>query len=137
MDEAELGNIMSMIGVRASTDDNQCYNIRVARDQCQAFVQGPDSEEVLLEENMEFGGLSVRLYPNRVRISAPNCDQVTLVMWVICETRLGQDMLQFVVSRGVNLRPTSHGLLGKSLIVNNTSPPSVQRISYLYSGTSE
>ena len=114
MDEAELGNIMSEIGVRAATENNQCYNIRVNRDQCQAFVQGPDSEEILLEENMITEGLSVRLYNDRVRISAPNCRQVTLVMWIICESRGGQDMLKFVVSRGVNLRPTSHGLLGKT-----------------------
>ena len=113
MDEAELGNIMSEIGVRAATENNQCYNIRVTRDQCQTFVQGPDSEEVLLDENMMTEGLSVRLYSDRVRISTPNCDQVTLVMWIICETRGGQDMLKFVISRGVNLRATSHGLLGK------------------------
>ena len=114
MDRPVLGNIMSEIGVRASTDDNRCYNIRVARDQCQAFVQGPESAEVLLEENMVTEGLSVRLYNDRVRISAPNCDQVTLVMWIICETRGKQDFLHFVISRGTNLRPTSHGLLGKT-----------------------
>ena len=114
MNRPVLGNIMSEIGVRAATDDNRCYNIRVARDQCQAFVQGPDSVEVLLGENMMIGGLSVRLYSDRVRISAPNCRQVTLVMWIICDTSGKQDFLHFVISRGINLRPTSHGLLGKT-----------------------
>ena len=49
----------------------------------------------------------------RVRISVPNCENVQLVMWIVCEEVRGEGMLRFIITRGVNLRPTSHGLLGK------------------------
>ena len=63
-------------------------------------------------------GVSVSKYRQRVRVSVPNCDNVQLVMWVECEEVGGQEMLKFIISRGVNLQPTSHGLLG-SYTVNN------------------
>ncbi len=113
MDIPEFGNIMGTIGVRAATNDQRCYNIRVEREGCRALVSGGVAEPAVIESTFASGGISVRRYPNRVRISAPNCDQVTLVMWVRCVTREGQDMLDFAVSRGANLRPTSHGLLGE------------------------
>ena len=113
MDQPELGNIMESVGVRAATTDGRCLNIQVNRDGCTAFVSNEISGSFINSPLLN-GGISVRRYPNRVRISAPNCDQVTLVMWVRCVTRGGQDMLDFAVSRGANLRPTSHGLLGKS-----------------------
>ncbi|XP_064387505.1 uncharacterized protein LOC135335846 isoform X3 [Halichondria panicea] len=113
MDIPEFGNIMGTIGVRAATNDQRCYNIRVEREGCRALVSGGVAEPAVIESTFASGGISVRRYPNRVRISTPNCDQVTLVMWVRCVTREGQDMLDFAVSRGANLRPTSHGLLGQ------------------------
>ena len=113
MDNPELGNIMGTIGVRASTNDDRCFNIRVEREGCRALASDGVMEPAEIDSTFVTGGISVRRYPNRVRISVPNCEQVTLVMWVRCVTRGGQDMLDFVVSRGTNLRPTSHGLLGE------------------------
>ncbi len=69
----------------------------------------------------------MRLYRNRVRISAPNCQDLDLVMWVFCEQRelrgypeLGEpdvvvnvSMIHFVIARGLNIRESAHGLLGK------------------------
>ena len=106
MNQPELGNIMQEIGVR-SAHEAPCLNIRVIREGCRAFVSGMEVNSTSMQ------GVTVRRYSNRVRISALNCDQATLVMWVQCVTRGEQDMLHFVVSRGVNLRPTSHGLLGE------------------------
>ncbi len=126
MDIPEFGNIMGTIGVRAETNDGRCYNIRVEREGCRALASDGVAEPVEIDPTFATGGISVRRYPNRVRISAPNCDQVTLVMWVRCVTRRGQDMLDFTVSRGTNLRPTSHGLLGKiilTLMYVYTNPP--------------
>ena len=49
----------------------------------------------------------MRKYARRVRILAPNCENVMLVMWVICESRNDQDMIKFAIARGVNLRASS------------------------------
>ncbi len=114
MDNPEYGNIIGSIGVRASTNNGRCFNIRVVREGCRVYILASDRFTPTTEINSTFvtGGLNVRRFSNRVRISLPNCKQVTLVMWLRCVTRGGQDMLDFSVSRGTNLRPTSHGLLG-------------------------
>ena len=109
------GNIINSIGVRAKgLADNSCHNIRVDLTGCSATVQTSSGESHSLAsmESFEQDGISVRKYPRRVRISTPNCENVMLVMWVICETRNDEDMIKFVIARGVNLRASSHGLLG-------------------------
>ena len=116
MNNPEEGNIINAIGVRAKgLSDNSCHNIRVDLDGCSANIDRPDGSSVSLAsmQSFEQDGISVRKYPRRVRIAAPNCENVMLVMWVICENRNNNDMIKFVIARGVNLRPTSHGLLGR------------------------
>ena len=115
MDNPEEGNIIRAVGVRAKgLSDSSCHNIRVDLEGCSATIETPDgnSQSLASMERFQSDGISVRKYPNRVRISAPNCENVMLVMWVICENRNNQDMIKFVIARGVNLRPSSHGLLG-------------------------
>ena len=116
MNNPDEGNIINAIGVRAKgLSDNSCHNIRVDLDGCSANIDSPDGSSVSLAsmQSFEQDGISVRKYPRRVRIAAPNCENVMLVMWVICENRNNNDMIKFVIARGVNLRPTSHGLLGR------------------------
>ena len=116
MDNPEDGNIIRAVGVRArGLSANSCHNIRVDLEGCSATVETPsgDSQSLASMERFEQDGISVRKYPRRVRISAPNCENVMLVMWVVCETRNDQDMIRFVIARGVNLRASSHGLLGR------------------------
>ena len=113
---AEQGNIISSIGVRAKgLADNSCHNIQVDLAGCSATIDSPGGLTTSLSnmESFQQDGISVRKYARRVRISAPNCENVMLVMWVICENRNDQDMIKFVIARGVNLRASSHGLLGK------------------------
>ncbi|ORU93487.1 MAG: hypothetical protein A6F71_08955 [Cycloclasticus sp. symbiont of Poecilosclerida sp. M] len=119
---SESLNVIDEIGVRAVNDDDECVNIRVNVDQCSAEVN-----DVALSLNQRYSsaGISVRRYNNRVRISVPNCNELTLVMWVICETRtlenpddpgtdLTGDMIKFVVMRGLNFgHREAHGLLGE------------------------
>ena len=115
MNEPELGNIMWNIGVRVVDPDcGPCLNVRVTRDGCRAFVSALDLTEIEIDSTFSMRGVMVHRYLNRVRISTLNCDEVTLVMWVQCVTLGDQDMLHFVVLRGVNLRPTTHGLLGET-----------------------
>lgn len=112
-------NIMDQIGVRAVDDSNKCINISVDVNQCDATVDGVS----LMRYSAN--GVNVRRYSNRVRISVPNCAELTLVMWVICErrtldnpdipgTQLTGDMIKFVVMRGLNFgHRQAHGLLGR------------------------
>ena len=102
--------------------ERSCVRILVNIDQCSASVNN-----VSLETGEEYtlAGISVKKYSKRVRISVPNCDDITLVMWVICQQHKMQDpddpdkdidarLLKFVVMRGLNFgHREAHGLLGK------------------------
>ena len=109
------------IGVRAVDNANQCVNIRVDVKNCMADVNGTP---LGFADKYSVNGVSVRRYRNRVRISVPNCNDLTLVMWVFCETRtlddpitggrITGDLIKFVVMRGLNFgNRDAHGLLGK------------------------
>ena len=115
-------NIIDKIGVRTVGEDGQCLNILVDVDECSASVNNGSLNQL---ERFSFGGINVRRYSNRVRISTPNCNELTLVMWVISETRVLEnpdefnssatgDMIKFVVMRGLNTgHSRAHGLIGK------------------------
>jgi hypothetical protein len=118
----ESFNIIDEVGVRAVDNADQCVNIRVNVNQCTADVNGVP---LGLMERYSMNGINVKRYNNRVRISVPNCNELTLVMWVICEMRdldnpddpgntLSAEMIKFVVMRGLNFgHRAAHGLLGK------------------------
>ena len=102
------GNFIRKIGVLAEDSNGVCQEIEADLEGCTARVNGNNvamynQDDVLVVRRT-----------NRIRISVPNCNNINLVMWVICEVRGGQSMLKFVVARGFNLNPTSHGLIGKS-----------------------
>ena len=101
------GNIINTIGVRAVADNNVCYNIRVDLVGCMASVNGNP-----VVDSFYSSGIRVRRLLNRVRISVPNCENKNLVMMVTCQNR-PEPMIRFDIMRGLNLKPTSHGLLGK------------------------
>lgn len=112
MTNPSTGNIISSMGIRAVDNVGSCQNIAVVQNQttgkCELSVNSNQMSEY--DQN----GVSARLRHNneKVRISVPNCDQLNLVLVVKCQTVAGQHMIRFDVVRGVNLRPTSHGLLG-------------------------
>ena len=110
-------NFIQMIGVRAVGSSGVCQNIRVFEDEngvCSAMRMG--APDVFPLGTSEDDGIIVRRVRNRVRISVPNCEHISLVMWITCEARSGVRSLRFDISRGLNLRPTSHGLIGKNVI---------------------
>ena len=108
-------NVITKIGVKAVDEDNKCVEILVDRDQCSVSIDDVD----LGMESYSSGNISVRKYSNRARISVPNCNDINLIMWVICEERklpssnVTGEMLKFVVLRGLNYGRRAHGLLGK------------------------
>ena len=114
MNVAENGNIIGAIGIRAADSDGNCHDIEV-----RFSPPGSISPLEVLVNGIEVSGVTqintvrVRKYTDRVRIAVPNCELVDLVMWVIHMEIGGQNMLKFVVMRGCNLAPTSHGLVGK------------------------
>ena len=121
-------NVIDQIGVRAVDDDGLCRNIQVDIDGCAVSVDG-----VPLTTNFISGGISIRKISNRgARITVPNCNELSLVMWIMCETHTLEDpfgngemvtgdmvtgdMLKFVVMRGLNFgHRLAHGLLGKCM----------------------
>lgn len=111
---SESLNVIDEIGVRTVDDSSRCVDIRVNVHQCTAEVNGASLN---LAERYFKNGVSVRRKANRVRISVPNCNDITLVMWAICEIDLpGQpgEMIKFVVTRGLNFGVrAAHGLFGK------------------------
>ena len=126
-------NVIDQIGVRAVDDNGQCKNIQVDVDGCTASIDG---NPLSAGQRYSSGGISVRRYSNRVRISVPNCNELSLVMWVICETRTLEDpfgtngevtgdMIKFVVMRGLNFgHRLAHGLLGECVTNYNNSSTS-------------
>ena len=108
MSDPSNGNIISKIGVLAEDSNGVCQQIEADLEGCTARVNG--NNVTLYNQD----GIRVMHRTNRIRISVPNCERTDLVMWVICEVQGEQPMIRFVVARGFNLRPTSHGLVGKS-----------------------
>ena len=118
---SESLNVIHNIGVRATDNAGQCVNIGVDVNECAATVNG---EPLPIIGRYWSGGISVRRYADCVRISVPNCAELTLIMWVFCEqctlhnpdmpgTDIIGDMIKFVVMRGLNFgHRQAHGLLG-------------------------
>lgn len=113
-------NVIDTIAVRSIDRGQQCVNVSVSvANSCSAVVNGVDTSRYSSR------GVSVRSYTNRVRISVPNCNEQTLVMWVFCEElKLQAELvaegfpivnnIKFVVMRGLNHgHRLAHGLIGK------------------------
>ena len=109
--------------MRAVDVNGSCKSILVNIDQCSVSVDGTN---LAVGEKYSQGDVNVKRYSNRARISVPNCADLTLVMWVICQQRTLQspddpdtnitaNMIKFVVKRGLNFgHRRAHGLLGKT-----------------------
>lgn len=117
MNNPANGNIISAIGIRASDDTNTCHNIEITQNDitgiCETSINGGPLLSVGGEITMSGVNVKQRMM-SRVRVSVPNCERIPLIMWIACENIGGQPMMKFDISRGVNLHPSSHGLLGKS-----------------------
>lgn len=108
-------NVVGAVGVRAEDSKGMCRNVKVDLDGCTVSAGvGDDMKTLGASERLSMNGITARkTRSDRVRISVPNCNNVKLVMWVICEHRERINMIRFQIARGLNLAPTSHGLLGE------------------------
>lgn len=116
MKNATQGNVIDKIGVLAEDNSGVCQEIEVDWTRCTLRVNG-----AVIQAMYNMDGIHIIQRTDRVRIAVPNCLRVGLVMWVICEIRNEQPMIKFVTVRGFNLRPTSHGFIGKCYIVVRTN----------------
>ena len=111
-------HVVDEVAVKAIDSDEQCLDIVVDAETCSAVVSG-----VNISGTYNSGSVTVRKYTSsnkRVRISLPNCSPNQLVLWVICKegpiykgSSTSGKFIKFVVARGLNLRPKSHGLIGE------------------------
>ena len=99
-------NRMSQIGMYTRDSTGVCVQVEIDLSGCTGSVDG-----LVISTMYQSGGVSVRSYPGRWRVSVPNCGTSQLVMWIFCESN--PDRLRFHIARGNNLTPTSHGLLGE------------------------
>ena len=116
MNNPDNGNIISEIGVRAVGSSGQCINIRVYQQgsRCLYEVDGvPMTADRVVIDDVRVR----RIRDDKIRIYVPNCEEFNLVMGVTCQVVEGQEMLRYDISRGLNLRPTSHGLLGELVVM--------------------
>ena len=114
-------NIIDAITVRAVDVNGSCQNIAVDLQGCTLSINGVTMDQY------SSGGITVRRYNNRIRISVPNCADQDLVMWVMCLNGTLQhpetseyftaEMIRFVIARGFSLNEKSHGILGELCIV--------------------
>ena len=113
-------NVIERVAIRAADDNGNCREIEVDLDGCSTTLDGT----ALTTSRYEAGGIRIRQYPRRVRVAVPNCAELSLIMWITCETRTLQnpftgddivgDMIRFDVLRGLNFgHSDSHGLIGK------------------------
>lgn len=119
--EFQVGfHVVTGIGISAVNSADQSVFVEIGVDNgCTPIMHSSDSdgdgeldaEEVMVSDSQ---GISVRKRRNRVRVSVPNCGLQRLVMHVSCEENDGMSMIRFDITRGINLNPTSHGLIGES-----------------------
>ena len=105
-----IGHVIRELGILAEDDNRQCRQVLAVMNDdgdCSVMVDG---SEVNVSNS---GGLRVNKNRNRIRVSVPNCDNHRVVIWASCEDFFGNQIMRLVVTRGLNLRPTSHGFLGR------------------------
>ena len=104
------GNFISAIGVTAIDQNGLCHEIETSIDQCSVTVDGTP---LALGRSFDDAGITVIRYQNRVKITVPNCGRRELILWYICKAVHNVIVSEFIIARGVNIQPTSHGLVGK------------------------
>ena len=112
--------VITELGIRAVDESGTCKNIEVNVNGCEVFIDGM----LLNASRYRSNGISVRRAANRVRISVPNCNDLTLVMWAVCTTAelrnpstgdlISGEAVDFHIMRGLNFgHSDAHGLIGK------------------------
>ena len=113
--------VIQKIGVVATDRGNDCHYVQVevnASGICIATIDG----QTLDNNDTRILGLSVSHRNKIVRIDVPNCapPNERLVFWINCQkalvSNMEQSFIRFIMNRGLQQRPTAHGLVGEFFI---------------------
>lgn len=110
----ELLNVIGEVGILAVDNAGECVRISIESELCLAAVDSVPVDVIYMSQ-----GVRVRKGRNYVRVSVPNCADSMLTMWILCRNFDNNAMIKFVVTRGINLRETSHGLIGMFIIIRS------------------
>lgn len=101
---------VSDVGIIGIDDNDTCVRVELNANGCTAKV----NDEILLT-SYELNGLSVTKLTDGVRMSLPNCEFRDIIITALCRplTTTAQTSLELSLSRMLNFRATSHGLLGQ------------------------
>ena len=99
--------MITSVGILAVDNTGQCIGVTVSADGVTNITIGSSTQQLTGVYSRHAVSVTRRLH--RVRVSVPNCDRVQLVMWLVSE---GDQQLKITITRGLNLTPTSHGLIG-------------------------
>ena len=91
-------NRMSEIGIYAVDTAGDCVKIKIDIDGCTGYL-GDD----ILNSTYQLNGINVRPYPNRWRVSVPNCDSRRAVMYIFCDS--DPEMLCFHIGSYISWTP--------------------------------
>ena len=106
-------NVISTIGIRAVNSRQRCVNINIGvENDCMPTIT-EDGLSAIVSPRYQVAGITVSKHRNQVRVSVPNCRNIQLVMWISCQSLSSFPMIRYDITRGINLRPTSHGLIGE------------------------
>lgn len=118
-------NVITNVGITAKDSSGRCVLIEIGvGNNCQPIVRSEDLDgdgELDPVNTTMYNSNSVHVSRRRthVRVSVPNCGNTRLVMYASC-SRLEDSntlMMRFDITRGINLSPTSHGLIGKVYLI--------------------
>ena len=103
---------ISDVGIIGIDDNDTCVSVELNANGCALKV---NNETILT--NYEVNGLNVTKLTDGARISLPNCEFRDIFITALCKplTTTGQPSLELSLSRMLNFRATSHGLLGKNV----------------------
>ena len=102
---------VSDVGIIGIDDNDTCVRVELNANGCTAKV----NDEILLT-TYELNGLTVTKLTDGVRMLLPNCEFRDIIITAMCRPLFttGQTSLELSLSRMLNFRATSHGLLGKN-----------------------
>ena len=115
-------NVINRVAIRAVDDSTTCRQIMIDLEGCSVQLDGAP----IINSRYSNNGIRIRRYPRRVRVRVPNCRELSVIMWITCETQdlrnpnpdtdetITGDMIRVDVLRGLNFgHQDSHGLIGE------------------------
>lgn len=113
-------NVITKIGIATKDANGSCIFVEIGvDDDCSPLIYSRDMNgdgvlDSIRTTEYEAGGVSVTRRRSHVRVSVPNCSGGRVVMYASCirGSFSNSPTVRFDITRGINLSPTSHGIMG-------------------------